>query len=227
MARRATPTARSGSASDGSRPGCWGWGCRPGRTSRSWPTTRTATTRRTSRAHYAGMPLAPLNIRLAAEELAFILRDGDIRALLVGPEYLPLLSQFRDAVPVLTHVIVLDAAAPARRPHLRVADRGQRARRSGRPRLGRGRPHQPVLHGRHDGPAQGRDADAAQRRLQRGARPDDVRLPRGRRLAARRAALPPRRRLGLLRRDDGGRDAGLRAGIHARRLPWTRCRRRA
>ena len=63
-------------------------------------------------AHFAGMPLAPLNIRLAAEELAFILRDGDIRALLVGPEYLPLLSEFRDAVPGLAHVIVLDDAAP-------------------------------------------------------------------------------------------------------------------
>ena len=63
-------------------------------------------------AHFAGMPLAPLNIRLAAEELAFILRDGDVRALLVGPEYLPLLAEFRDAVPGLTHVIVLDDAAP-------------------------------------------------------------------------------------------------------------------
>ena len=36
-------------------------------------------------AHFAGMPLAPLNIRLAAEELAFILRDGDVRACWWGP----------------------------------------------------------------------------------------------------------------------------------------------
>ena len=62
-------------------------------------------------AHYAGMPLAPLNIRLSAEELSFIMRDGEIRALLVGPEYLELLSQFREALPELAHVIVLDEAA--------------------------------------------------------------------------------------------------------------------
>ena len=58
-------------------------------------------------AHYAGMPLAPLNIRLVAEELQFILQDGEIRALLVGPEYLEFLSQFRANLPDLEHVIVL------------------------------------------------------------------------------------------------------------------------
>lgn len=62
-------------------------------------------------AHFAGMPLAPLNIRLSAEELSFIMRDGEIRALLVGPEYLDLLAQFRDALPELAHVIVLEGPA--------------------------------------------------------------------------------------------------------------------
>ena len=33
------------------------------------------------------MPLAPLNIRLAAHELEFILNDGEIKALILGPEY--------------------------------------------------------------------------------------------------------------------------------------------
>ena len=63
-------------------------------------------------AHYAGMPLAPLNIRLAAEELRFIMQDGEIRALLVGPEYLELLSQFRAKLPDLQHVIVLGEDVP-------------------------------------------------------------------------------------------------------------------
>jgi long-chain acyl-CoA synthetase len=58
-------------------------------------------------AHYAGMPLAPLNIRLAADELEFIMQDGEIRALLVGPEYLELLASFRHKLPDLEHVIVL------------------------------------------------------------------------------------------------------------------------
>jgi len=64
-------------------------------------------------AHYAGMPLAPLNTRLVAEELEFILQDGEIRALLVGPEFLELLSQFRGKLPDLEHVIVLADEAPA------------------------------------------------------------------------------------------------------------------
>lgn len=64
-------------------------------------------------AHYAGTPLAPLNIRLAAPELEFIANDGELRALIVGPEYLDLVTRFRDAVPGLEHVIVIDGQAPA------------------------------------------------------------------------------------------------------------------
>jgi len=59
-------------------------------------------------ASVAGMPLAPLNIRLAAHELEFILNDGEIKALILGPEYIPLYEQFREKVPGLAHVIVLN-----------------------------------------------------------------------------------------------------------------------
>ncbi|HCV00540.1 MAG TPA: fatty-acid--CoA ligase [Dehalococcoidia bacterium] len=63
-------------------------------------------------AHYAGTPLAPLNIRLSGPELEFIINDGDLRALLVGPEYLELLDSFRDRLPKLEHVILLADNAP-------------------------------------------------------------------------------------------------------------------
>lgn len=57
---------------------------------------------------YAGMPLAPLNIRLAAHELEFILNDGEIKALLLGPEYVELYRAFAAGVPGLKHVILLN-----------------------------------------------------------------------------------------------------------------------
>ncbi|MCC6959098.1 MAG: long-chain-fatty-acid--CoA ligase [Dehalococcoidia bacterium] len=60
----------------------------------------------------AGMPLAPLNIRLAASELEFILNDGEIKALFLGPEYAALYEQFKDKAPGLKHVIALNAEIP-------------------------------------------------------------------------------------------------------------------
>lgn len=62
-------------------------------------------------AHYAGTTLAPLNIRLSGPELEFIINDGELRALLVGPEYLELLASFRDRLPKLEHVVVLADSA--------------------------------------------------------------------------------------------------------------------
>ena len=63
-------------------------------------------------AHYAGTPLAPLNMRLSAPELEFIINDGELRALLVGPEFVELLESFRDRLPKLEHVILLADSAP-------------------------------------------------------------------------------------------------------------------
>ena len=59
-------------------------------------------------ADFAGMPLAPLNTRLAAHELEFILNDGEARALILGPEFVPLYEQFAQGVPGLKHVIMLE-----------------------------------------------------------------------------------------------------------------------
>jgi len=62
-------------------------------------------------ADLAGMPLAPLNIRLAAHELEFILNDGDIKGLLLGVEYLELYEQFKAKAPGIEHVILLNGEA--------------------------------------------------------------------------------------------------------------------
>ena len=50
--------------------------------------------------------------RLAAHELEFILNDGEIKALILGPEYIPLYEQFREKTPGLKHVIILNAELP-------------------------------------------------------------------------------------------------------------------
>jgi len=65
----------------------------------------------------AGMPLAPLNIRLAAHELEFILNDGEIKALFLGPEYVAIYEQFKDKTPGIQHVITLDAELPGSVPY--------------------------------------------------------------------------------------------------------------
>jgi len=58
-------------------------------------------------ADIAGMPIAPLNTRLAAHELAFILRDAEVKALLIGPEFLELYDQFKAETPDIQHTIQL------------------------------------------------------------------------------------------------------------------------
>ena len=60
----------------------------------------------------AGMPLAPLNIRLAAHELEFIINDGEIKCLLLGLEYIDLYNHFKEKTPGLKHVVLLNGEAP-------------------------------------------------------------------------------------------------------------------
>jgi len=62
-------------------------------------------------ADLAGMPLAPLNIRLSAHELEFICNDGEVKALFLGPEYLELFGHFKAGTPGIEHVILLDGPA--------------------------------------------------------------------------------------------------------------------
>ncbi|MEE8435193.1 MAG: long-chain-fatty-acid--CoA ligase [bacterium] len=59
----------------------------------------------------AGLVLSPINIRLAPLEVAFILNDGEIRALLVEREFLPLLDEIRGDLDQLEHVVLMDGPA--------------------------------------------------------------------------------------------------------------------
>ncbi len=60
-----------------------------------------------------GRVLHTLNVRVSAEELAFLIQDADDRAVLVDPDLLPLLEQALAQVPSPpAHVIVLDAKVP-------------------------------------------------------------------------------------------------------------------
>jgi long-chain acyl-CoA synthetase len=62
--------------------------------------------------HWSGTPLLPLNTRLSAAELAFILEDGEVRALFVGPEQLALAQELHARCPGVELWIALGADAP-------------------------------------------------------------------------------------------------------------------
>jgi long-chain acyl-CoA synthetase len=60
----------------------------------------------------AGLVLQPVNPRLAPPEIAFILNDGEARALLVSPGCLPLYLACRAELRSVRHVALLDDDAP-------------------------------------------------------------------------------------------------------------------
>src|SRR3546814_5370480 len=52
-----------------------------------------------------------LNYRYAAEELAHVLGDAEVTALVLESSFLPVLAQIRHDLPHLRHVVVLDDGA--------------------------------------------------------------------------------------------------------------------
>ncbi|HET7341982.1 MAG TPA: AMP-binding protein [Methylomirabilota bacterium] len=66
-----------------------------------------------------GAIAVPMNHRLTAEEVAYILDDSDAVALVAGDAFLPIVERVRDAAPRLRHVILLGAE---RRPWARHLD---------------------------------------------------------------------------------------------------------
>ncbi len=66
---------------------------------------------------YFGVPqlgaiLLPLNIRLSAEELAYILNDAIPVVLFFDPDFLPLIEKLRPAIPSVRHFVALRGSAP-------------------------------------------------------------------------------------------------------------------
>jgi long-chain acyl-CoA synthetase len=59
-----------------------------------------------------GTLAVPLNIRLSAGEIAYILNDSGSNTLFVGPEFLPLLAEIRDQLPALRHCIFTGDGPP-------------------------------------------------------------------------------------------------------------------
>jgi long-chain acyl-CoA synthetase len=59
-----------------------------------------------------GALIVPLNIRLAAGEVAYILNDSGSTTVFAGPEFLPLLSGIQPEIPSLQHCIFTGDAVP-------------------------------------------------------------------------------------------------------------------
>jgi fatty-acyl-CoA synthase len=57
----------------------------------------------------AGAVLLPLNIRLAANELAHILNDSGAKALFLQQEFIPLVDSFRKSIPSVQNFFLLDS----------------------------------------------------------------------------------------------------------------------
>jgi long-chain acyl-CoA synthetase len=59
-----------------------------------------------------GALAVPLNIRLSASEIAYILKDSGSNTLFVGPEFVPLLAEIRHQLPDLRHCIFTGDGPP-------------------------------------------------------------------------------------------------------------------
>src|ERR671925_543736 len=59
-----------------------------------------------------GALAVPLNVRLSASEIAYILNDSGSNTVFVGPEFLPLLAQIRAQLPALQHCIFTGDGPP-------------------------------------------------------------------------------------------------------------------
>src|SRR5246500_3271527 len=62
----------------------------------------------------AGAVLLPLNIRLAPQELAYILNDSGAKVLFLEKEFLEVVNSFRESLPNLQTFFLLDALPEAR-----------------------------------------------------------------------------------------------------------------
>ena len=63
-----------------------------------------------------GAVLHTLNLRLAADQLAYIINHADDRVIFVDASLLPLLAQIRDQIPCVRHVVVMRDVESGERP---------------------------------------------------------------------------------------------------------------
>ena len=107
---------------------------------------------------WIGAVMVPLNTRLAAPEIEYILEDSGAVALFIDGAMAHHLTALDGRMPGVREVIWLDdISSPDGMLHyedLTAYERGRGCRR------GRRRPRRPVLHRRHDRSIEGRDADA-------------------------------------------------------------------
>ena len=164
---------------------------------------------------WIGAVMVPINTRLAAPEIEYILEDSGSVALFIDGTMAHHLTALDGKMPSVREVIWLDDISGARG---HAALRGPHRLRAGRGcRRGRRRPRRPVLHRRHDRTVEGRDADAHQPRGERPERGRRHGLRRRHRLHPFRRDVPSRRRRLDLRRDAGRRPPRLRAALRAGR----------
>lgn len=69
----------------------------------------------------SGRVIHTANIRLSADDLAFVLHHAGAAAILVDPDFLPIVAEIRDRLPDLRHVIVFGDEVPAHVCHDAIA----------------------------------------------------------------------------------------------------------
>jgi long-chain acyl-CoA synthetase len=68
-----------------------------------------------------GLVVAPINTRLSPRETAFILNDGEVRALLLGPGCLPTFKAMHGELETVRHVVLMAEAVPPGMPGQAIA----------------------------------------------------------------------------------------------------------
>ena len=103
--------------------------------------------------------VAPVNFRLAPPEILYVLRDAAPAVLFFEKQYEATIASLRDQLSTIRRYVCIDGAAPDWAEDYEASPCARFAGRSRARSLARTHSRRHV-HERHDGPAEGRDADA-------------------------------------------------------------------